>query len=91
MWSWGADGEPERGVWYPQGARVFQWRSRANRYLEGVTATEGETVFPTREAAIRHAIEQTESDVRVMEKSAEVLREKLARLMGMLEGVDEAV
>ena len=82
MWSWGEGEEPERKRWRLSGMTRYDWEQAD---CPPIVAREGEGVFPTKDAAIRHAIAETERDLRVMERGAEAAREKVVRLMGMLE------
>lgn len=82
MWRF-EDEEPEREMWEPISSGRLFWKRAASPHRS--CEMEGEGVFATREAAIRHAIEEAKRDQAVMEKAAAEFEEKIRRLTGMLE------
>lgn len=79
MWTCAAGEEPVAGVWAPLGESHRFWA------CGGWVGAEGVDLFPTRDAAIRHAIEEAERDREVMLKAASVANERAQRLYRLLE------
>lgn len=86
MWSGGIDEEPVQAIWHASGAKQAQWERIGPITGWTLTATEGEDVFPTREAAIRHEIEATEAEREVRLRGLADAEARLARLRGMIGG-----